>query len=319
MLFEAYMALTRKFPAGYPGLYGDRIQQSTDMWLAVDPQSFPSLLFAAQPSDTRSDIELRVVEVRFSRDCEIVIDDGSALAGTYTIVRLEENDPELVRLFLRLLEEAFCGSNAPATNRAIGDRIMELANLFRKAESSSKDIIGLWGELFVIAGAASKENAVRRWCLHRNAKYDFVSEAFAIEVKATVKPMREHHFALEQLRPLDALTVYVASVQLVQVQGGKAVFQLMDEILAAIGDSDLRYAFLGLCLVKGGEDIYRSNLRYKLLSSEAGVAFFAANDVTVPSIDANAPISNVSFDVCLDAVPQLPELDRARLMRELSA
>ena len=318
MLFEAYTALTRKFPAGCQGLYGERIQQNTDMWLAVDAQSFPWLLFAAQPSDARSDIELRFVEVRFSRDCEISIDDGSAVAGTYTIVRLEENDPELVRLFLRLLEEAFCGPSAPATNRAIGERIMELANLFRQVEGSSKDIVGLWGELFVIAEAGSKENAARRWCLHRNAKYDFVSEGFALEIKATVKPVREHRFALEQLRPLDELTVYVASVQLVQAQGGKAVFELMDEILAEIGGSDLRSAFLGLCLVKGGEDIYRSSLRFQLLSRETGAAFFAAVNVPVPETDANAPISNVTFDVCLDAIPRLPEPDLARLMRELS-
>lgn len=319
MLFEAYTELARKFPAGCQRLYGERIRHDVEMWLAVDGQSFPSLLIAAQPDDMRSDIELRFVEVRFSRECEIVTDDGSAVGGTYSIVRLQENDPELVRLFLRLLEEAFCGIRAPTTNRAIGERIMEIANLFRQLESSSKDIVGLWGELLVMSQASSKENAARHWCLHRNAKYDFLCEGLALEVKATVKPTREHRFALEQLRPPDALSVYVASVQLVQAQGGQAAFELMDEILAEISDGDLRTAFLGLCLLKGGEDIYRSNMRFQLLARETGVVCYAAEDISAPEVEQGAPISNVTFDVRLDDVPPISVAERARVIGELSS
>jgi len=303
MLYEAYISLARNFPAQCDGLYGQQLDGASDCWLAVDVQAFPSFLLKAQSSDARSDIELRFVSVQFSRECEIATTNGSPARAAYTVVRLEENDPDLVRLFLRLLEEGFCGGRAPRTNRAIGVRILELANLFSQIENSPKDVIGLWGELQVICEAASRENATRCWCQQSNAKYDFICDGFALEVKSTLKPRREHRFSLDQLRPSSGdLEVFIASLQLVQAQGGKAVFELIDEILADITDVELRMAFLSLCLAKGGSDIYRSNLRFQLLARDAGIAYFAATDIPVPVVEPSGQISNVRFDVCLDAI-----------------
>lgn len=313
MLFEAYTALARNFPAGCKSLYGEQLGDSSRLWLAVDEQTFPSFLLAMQPMDTRTDISLRFIGVQFSRECEIVAREGIAISGTFTIIRLEENDPDLVRVFLRLLEEVFCGAEQPQTNREIGDRILELADLFRQIENSAKDILGLWGELFIISEAASRETATRCWCQHRNAKYDFVSEEFALEVKATLKATREHRFSLEQLRPSENLLIYIASIQLVQAHGGRTVAELMDEILGGIADFELRKAFFSLCLIKGGEDIYKANQKYLLLSREAGVAYFAASDIPVPQVEAGGPISRVKFDVRLNEVPQKVGVDRARL------
>ena len=130
MLLGAYTELIRKFPSGCASLYGEELQGKSGVWLAVDERSFPSLLFSCLPSDTRNDIELRFVGVQFARECEIGVDGGGYANGTFSIVRLEENDPDLVRVFLRLLEETFCGDAlTPLTNREISERILELANL----------------------------------------------------------------------------------------------------------------------------------------------------------------------------------------------
>jgi len=196
----------------------------------------------------------------------------------------------------------------------VSERILELANLFRQVENSPKDIVGLWGELQVICAAASRESAVRCWCQHRDAKYDFVCDDFAIEVKATLKASRVHRFSLEQLRPASELAVFVASIQLVQTQSGRAVFELVDEILTAIDDGDLRQAFLSACLLKGGEDIYKSGVRFHFLSRETGITYFVASDIPVPNVDNAAPISNVRFDVCLDALPEYVGDGLARLV-----
>lgn len=314
MLFEAYTALVQNFPTQCEGLFGERLDDTAGLWLAVDAQGYPSFLLSTDPTDVRSDIELRFVGVRFSRNCEIAVEHNRSVRGTYTIVRLEENDPDLVRLFLRLLEEAFCGENAPRTNRAVGERILELANLFRQVENSPKDIVGLWGELQVICAAASRDSAVRCWCQHRDAKYDFVCDDFAVEVKATLKASRVHRFSLEQVRPTSELAVFIASIQMVQTQSGKAVFELVDEILMGIDDADLRQAFLGACLLKGGEDIYKSGVRFQFLSRGVGIAYFSASDIPVPTVDDVARISNVKFDVCLDALPEYAGDGLARLV-----
>lgn len=113
MLFEAYTGLAGRFPSGFEGLYGTQLTPNSGLWLAVDAQLFPSFLLSAVPTDARSDIELRFVSVQFSRECQIAIDDGKTVDGHFTLVRLEENDPDLVRLFLRLIEEAFCHDHTP--------------------------------------------------------------------------------------------------------------------------------------------------------------------------------------------------------------
>lgn len=314
MLFQAYTALLGNFPSECSGLFGEEIRADIGLWLAVDENAFPSFLLAMQPADLRSDIELRFVGVQFSRECSITLSNGQNSTGTFTIIRLEENDPDLVRVFLRLLEEAFCGDDVPRTNRAVAERILELADLFRQIENSSKDLIGLWGELLIIAQAQSSEAAARCWCLHKNSKYDFVCDAFVLEVKTTLKASREHSFALEQLRPSGDLAVFVASIQLTEAHGGRAVFELVDEILDRLGDADLRKAFLGLCMIKGGADLYKSSIKLQPLSRTAGIAYFAAEDIPVPELSIGAPISNVRFDVCLDAVSELAGDDRTQLM-----
>lgn len=308
MLFKTYTALIQKFPPGCSNLYGEELPGKPGVWLAVDERSFPSLLFSCQPSDTRSDIELRFIGVQFARECEIGVDGGGHASGTFSIVRLEENDPDLVRVFLRLLEETFCGvAFTPPTNREISEHILELASLFSQLEHSAKDLIGLWGELQIIAQTDAPAMAAQCWCLGQNAKYDFVCDGFALEVKTTLKPSRVHRFALDQLRPHGKLAVYVASVQAIQAHGGTTASELMDHILKVIKDVELRRSFVALCLLKGGEDIYKSGLRLQLLSVEAGVSYFAASNIPVPIVDATSTISNVKFDVCLD---QLPCVDR---------
>ena len=305
MFFEAYKSLIELLPAQLEGPFGQQVGAKSNLWLALDTQGYPSLLVTTRLTDDRSDIELRSISVQFSRACEITTEEGENVAGTFTIVRLEENDTDLVRLFLRLLEEAFDGNNTQLTNRLIGERILEIAEIFRQIEISVKNVLGLWGELRLIKTATSRENAVRCWCQGRTAKYDFVCAGFAVEVKATLKPNRQHCFALEQLRPLDdSLKVFIASAQLVQSPGGKAVFELIDEIVTEIADRELRKNFLNACVLKGGTDIYKSNARYQFLSGDSAIAYYAAKDIPVPLVEPNGVISNLRFDVCLDTLPR---------------
>jgi hypothetical protein len=204
MLFEIYSHLTRKLPESRTLLFGSQIEPDGRLWLSITEQAFPCLLFPSQLSELRTDIALRFIDVEFSRECEIATDGAGATVGTYTIVRLNENDPDIVQLFLRLLEEAFCRGSGSFSNRQIGDKILELADLFGRLENVTGDLLGLWGELYVIGEAENVLPAVRCWCSHKNAKYDFVASEFALEVKTTLKSKRQHTFSIEQLRPVNA-------------------------------------------------------------------------------------------------------------------
>ena len=163
-------------------------------WLAIDAQAFPALLLPARAEDLRPDITLRAVDALFSRTCVIDTDTPDLHEGCYSLVRLKESDPAIVRLFLRILEESFCKRTPPNTNAEIAARVQQLAALFSRIEDNARDLIGLWGELTVIAHARNTDAAVRCWSTRKTAKYDFVAERFVLDVKTTTKPTPKHRF-----------------------------------------------------------------------------------------------------------------------------
>lgn len=313
MLFEAYSRLVNGFPDACEHLFGVEVGAS-GLWLSIDGRCYPSLMFPADASDERSDIALRFIDVEFSRACEVAREGADSFSGTYTIVRLNDDDPEVARVFLRLLEESFCRGDRPMRNREIGDRMLEIADLFSKIEDAHHDIVGLWGELYVISVATSMLAAARSWSLHKSARYDFVTANFVLEVKTTLAGNRRHRFSLEQLRPVSEIEVYIASLQLVETHSGKTVSQLLEALYQEIECPDLRRAFFNQCLVKGGPDIYRSDLRLQPLAGDKALAFLEARAIPVPLIEPCDPISKVRFDVDLSHAHQVGDELRSMLL-----
>lgn len=297
MLYEAYASLVKEFPDNCDQLFGQSVSQDRSLWLSIDGDAYPSLLFAARRDDARNDIDLRSLSVQFSRNCSLEIAGGEVASGVFTVVRLNENDPDLVRMLLRVLEEAFQDKERAYNNNEIASRIQEIANLFRAIGNSTSDIIGLWGELHVLSCAKQVEVAARAWCQTEKAKYDFVTSEFAVEVKTTLRSKRKHRFSLDQLRPTGGFTAFIASVSLVEVNSGRSTAELMDDIYEKLPDGELRGEFFTLCMIKGGEDIFRSTIKLDCLPDQSSLLCFRANDVPVPDVADGSPIDNVRFDV----------------------
>ncbi len=299
MLFETYAELVNSFPEGCDQLFGQPITDDNSLWLSVDGDSYPSLLFKARRDDARNDIELRSVSAHFSRSCEIDSASGARSAGIYTVVRLNENDPDITRMLLRLLEEAFRERRTPYSNKDIASRILELADLFKLIGESIGDILGLWGELYILSQSSNLELAAQSWCQSKNAKYDFVTDHFALEAKTTMLSRRKHRFSLDQLRPNGDFQVYVASLLVVEISSGRTAAELMEEVYRQLSDSDLRANFFNQCIVKGGRDLYRNELKLGVFPDQSSLKIHYAAVLPVPDVAVAAPIENVRFDVDL--------------------
>lgn len=310
MLFESYAKLVSDFPDSCDQLFGQPLTADSSLWLSVDADAYPALLFSARKDDSRNDIELRSVSVQFSRDCVIEAAHGVSGSGIYTVVRLNDNDPDVVRMLLRLLEEAFCEREKPYTNKDIASRILELVDLFKQIGESSGDIVGLWGELYILSRSGDLDMAVQCWCRHKKAKYDYVTDSFALEAKTTVLSKRKHRFSLDQLRPSGDFPVYVVSLTVVEINSGRTAAELMDELYGKIDDSDLRAPFLAQCLIKGGQDIYRGTLKFSVFPNQESLRIFNAYNIPVPEIGAGSPIDNVRFDVDLSEIEPITNRER---------
>ena len=314
MLFEAYQELARRFPDACQHLFGSKIDGAHGLWLSLDAQGQPYLLFEMAEDDGQPDLKLKAVEVRFACLCDIQLQDGSALSGTYTLVSLTNDDPDIIRVFLRLLEEAFMIPGADRSAAAVRDQILTISDLFTPLNDDLKDVVGLWGELHIVRTAQDLAAAARAWSTSAHSRYDFMTEHFALEVKTTLRSARQHRFSLEQLRPNADLRVYVASILLTELPGGESVSALIDQIYAALEDPESRARFFRQCLRKGGVDVYGSELRLSTLPGDASIAVFDADTLPVPSLEGGGPISKVRFDLDLGGLEGVTPAARCRIL-----
>ena len=318
MLFEAYQELARRFPDACQHLFGSKIDSAQGLWLSLDAHGQPYLLFEMAEDDGQPDLKLKAVEVRFACPCDIQIQDGSALSGTFTLVSLANDDPDIIRVFLRLLEEAFLAPGADHSAAAVRDQILSIADLFARLSDDLKDVVGLWGELHIIRTAQDVNAAARAWSSSTRARYDFMTERLALEVKTTLKSVRQHRFSLEQLRANADFQVYIASILLTELPGGEAAYELIDEVYAALDDPQDRTRFFRQCLRKGGADIYGSELRLSTLPGSASIALFDAGTLPVPAVEGGDPISNVRFDLQLQEREMLESECQQRVLSFLT-
>lgn len=307
MLFETYAELAKELPIPEGQLLGEQLPQIAQAWFAVDCDARPHVLVNVNDNSTKTDIQLQSISVRFSRKCEIMAKSGEITDGTYTIIRLEDDDPDILKILFCLLEEVISRPKSLSTNRAIQSTILEISELFREVENSTRDAIGLWGELYIISRASNISEFIKYWCAAPNSKYDFIGKQHALEAKTTLKPKREHRFSLEQLRPLNKFPVYIASITIVEAPLGKSVSELIDELYENIVDSALRTHFYQLCLKKAGEDIYRDNRRFAASPKDTSLALYHAESLPTPTIEREAPISNLRFDLDLTKLSQVTD------------
>ncbi len=316
MLYENYNLLCDKQrPPEGDQLLATQLDAWNGVWLAIDRNSRPALLFSNEDRAELSDLKLHLVDAAFSKQSHLIDSLGSKTSGIFTIVRLNDNDPDLAHLFLRLLEVAFLELRTDFSNRSIRQEIVKLADLFRRAESELTDVIGLWGELHIIQTSGQIERAARSWCTNTSAKFDFVSPRFSLEVKSTLKARRVHRFSLDQLRPAAAQPHFIASLLLLEKPDGQVVGSLVDSISDQISDSQLKGTFLKQCLLKAGQSLYSSDIKIGTLPQGASLAVFDAINIPTPSVDQRQPISNIRFDIDLTDMGALQPAAKQELLR----
>ena len=305
MLFEKYTHLCdSRLPDGEQ-LLATPLDAWTGVWLAVDRKSQPALLFANDDQTELNDLKLQLVDVVFSKHSQITESSGKTTDGVFTVVRLNDNDPDLAHVFLRLLEVAFLELRSDFSNRSIRQEIVRLADLFQRAESDLNDIVGLWGELYVIKTSSHTESAVRSWCSHPKAKFDFVSSGHSVEVKSTLKARRVHRFSLDQVRPTSSHPHFVASLLLLEKPDGQTVGSLVDALNDQILGKELKSVFLKQCLMKAGLNLYNSETKIGVLPGGESLAMYSSPEIPAPLLSDCDSISNVRFDVDLTDIEAL--------------
>ena len=120
-------------------------------------------------------------------------------------------------------------------NKQITHTVNKFIELFKVLkEPPKKTLQGLWSELFLIYQSNNPKKLVKAWHTVPEEKYDFSLEKLRIEVKSSSTRNRTHHFSLGQLTAPSKCELFVASLFVEILAGGKSVEDLLNEIIGRL-------------------------------------------------------------------------------------
>lgn len=172
-------------------------------------------------------------------------------------------------------------------------------------ELPRKSVQGLWAELFCIARSREPAIMLEAWHQLPDDLYDFNLGKQRLEVKSASGGVRQHYFALAQLRPPPETTALFASVFVDQAGGGASVTELADRIRSRITTRPKLLLHLDrmIALTLGTNWREATEDRFDQELATQSLAFFETN--VIPSVIPELPpgVSDVRFRADLSGCP----------------
>jgi hypothetical protein len=211
-------------------------------FLGKSQDGSPVFLIADDGSPTyRPEVRHQHLRISFGMSCRLRI-DGQELTDQFAVIQFEGDSVELHEVFVRCVHAVMLNLPASADTHEIENRVSRLLSLFQGlAAPSSREISGLWAELFCIHYGPDIAQTLTRWHSENFETYDFSWIGNRVEVKSTMTPQRVHEFSLEQLTLPSKCDGKVISIMLRTSNEGVGVMGLARSIEAGLqGNGELR-------------------------------------------------------------------------------
>jgi len=262
------------------------------------------LLHDASPATYFPAIELKNISVQFHSTCRVTTTDGT-LEGQFAVIACDATVPELHEIFVRCFSAAVEQLPAASTTENLQHCIQTLLDLFRVLGlPGSREVAGLWAELFVMSKCNNVARALRAWHADPFERFDFSWSNGCLEVKAAVKEQRVHEFALEQLQPPISGGGFVASVLLQSMNGGVGVTDLANTIEQQVAvEPQLRQKLWeNVAAALGSDFSERLDHRFDPSFAERSLSIYAMGDIPAPEQPGDPRITGVRFRVDISSV-----------------
>jgi hypothetical protein len=262
------------------------------------------LLQDASPASYSPAIEFKNVSVQFHSTCRVTTASGT-VEDQFAVVSCDASVPELHEVFIRCVAAALEQLPIRASTSDLQRTVQALLDLFRAlGRPSNREVAGLWAELFVMLRSKNVAQALSAWHADQFERFDFSWATGCLEVKATVKEVRQHEFALEQLQSPIGGAGYVASILLQPLSGGLGILDLANDIERVVAaEPALRQKLWENVAAALGSDFSdRLDRRFDPSYAERGLIVYAMSDVPAPEQPGDSRITAVRFRVDMATV-----------------
>ena len=199
--------------------------------LGKDYNNQPSILFNTKDKDKYvAAYKGENIKIRYNVNCKIYL-KKEEIDANYTILTCISEDEKIKEIFLEICEATFANISTNPTTLEIEEKTNSIIDLFKDFPNKQNNLLGFWGELFLIASSKDIKKTLNAWHNENKEKYDFYDNNIALEVKTTIKRDKKHIFGHDQL--ISSLNDhYIASI-MTQYDNSKglSVTDLYNQIL----------------------------------------------------------------------------------------
>ena len=192
-------------------------------------KGLPSILIKTKKNnDSVSNYKGINIRLRFDINCKIHENNEKE---NFTILSCISDDDQTKKIFLDICQTTILQLDKEPTSSNIKEKTQSIIDLFKELPEKRSNIIGLWGELFLIESSQNILKTLEAWHQHSQDKYDFYDNNEALEVKCTTGTDRKHKFRHDQLVS-NLPNHYVASIMTTEnINDGSSVLELYHNIL----------------------------------------------------------------------------------------
>lgn len=262
------------------------------------------LLHDSSPIRYLPGIQFRYISVQFHSTCRVQM-ESAAFQGQFAVISCSSEAVELYELFINCFSASIENLPNQATTRQLESSIQDLLDLFRDmTRPNTREISGLWAELFTIDRSANSVKMIDHWHDDPYNRFDFSWDNKFLEVKSTVQTSRIHEFSLDQLITPPGTTGYIASLLLQPFSGGMGVMDIARNIDALLQEYPQLRKKLWTNVAKalGSDFSEKIDRRFDASFSERNLILYNMNDIPRLEDPLDSRIKNIRYQVTLDTV-----------------
>jgi len=266
--------------------------------VARSTEDFPALIIEFKHRASSAPRRLANLAYIPPSSVEVIAADGSVANAHLAVLECRSIDPELSRYFFRITRAILIENEGAANETGFEHALDTLVRLFRALRrTATRSLQGLWAELAIIYWSKNPHLAISSWHSAPTALHDFASGACRFEVKSTQRPVREHHFRLNQLLVSQTGNTLVASLLLKEGHNGESVRGLSDLIAGRLKGSSESAARLEAIIVESLGADWKASEDVRFLLDEALGTLRIYNAIDIPSVPEPLPaeVKDVHF------------------------